>query len=65
MKQINNIKFYDMSNGEVKVTYPDGKIDYMLNRDAKIYAYNLVPKEDNNEKNEKKDKEEAIELLRK
>lgn len=37
----------------------------MLNRDAKIYAYNLVPKEDNNEKNEKKDKEEAIELLRK
>lgn len=49
MKQINNIKFYDMSNGEVKVTYPDGKIDYMLNRDAnilykKLYAAKIVDK---------------------
>ena len=49
MKQINNIKFYDMSNGEVKVTYPDGNIDYMLNRDAnilykKLYAAKIVDK---------------------
>ena len=38
-----------MSNGEVKVTYPDGKIDYMLNRDAnifykKLYAAKIVDK---------------------
>ena len=49
MKQINNIKFYDMSNGEVKVMYPNGKIDYMLNRDAnilykKLYAAKIVDK---------------------
>ena len=49
MKQINNIKFYTMSNGEVKVMYPNGKIDYMLNRDAnilykKLYAAKIVDK---------------------
>ena len=49
MKQINNIKFYDMSNGEVNVTYPDGTLDYMLNRDAnilykKLYAAKIVDK---------------------
>ena len=49
MKQINNIKFYTMSNGEVKVMYPNGKIDYMLNKDAivyykKLYAAKIVDK---------------------
>ena len=38
-----------MSNGEVKVMYPNGKIDYMLNKDAivyykKLYAAKIVDK---------------------
>lgn len=41
MKQINNIKFYDVKDGEVKVVFPNGDIDYMLKRDADLYYKKL------------------------
>ena len=41
MKQINNIKFYDVKNGEVRVVFPDGKEDYFLEKDAKLYYKKL------------------------
>lgn len=50
MKQINNIKFYEVNkDGEVRVVFPDGTDDYMLKRDAdlyykKLYAAKIVDK---------------------
>ncbi len=41
MKQINNIKFYEPKNGEVKVVFPNGDYDYMLERDANLYYKKL------------------------
>ena len=41
MKQINNIKFYDAKDGEVRVVFPDGREDYMLEKDAKLYYSKL------------------------
>ena len=49
MKQVNNIKFYEPKNGEVKVVFPNGDYDIMLERDAylyykKLYAAKMVDK---------------------
>ena len=41
MKQINNIKFYDAKDGEVRVVFPDGREDYFLEKDAKLYYSKL------------------------
>ena len=41
MKQINNIKFYDAKDGEVRVVFPDGREDYFLEKDAKLYYKKL------------------------
>ena len=42
MKQINNIKFYEVNkDGEVRVVFPDGSDDYMLKRDADLYYKKL------------------------